>query len=233
MAVTAAFGCTDGDDEGDRAGSASSTSTTAASAVADSFPGIWPFTTQAEADAYAAGSDDFYRDPVRTAREFALSYAGMPDPVAGEYRAGDLRSGEVEVRPKPGSPFRTTVVVRQTGGAPSPWVVVAAAARNIQLVSPVALDRIASPVLVSGRASAFEGNVLVQVKEDGMGPGEFLGQEPLTGGAGPELEPFSGPVPFKAPKRLAGAVVALTDSAEDGTVEQVSAVRVSFERTST
>jgi hypothetical protein len=66
-----------------------------------------------------------------------------------------------------------------------------------------------------------------------MGPGQFLGQEPLIGGSGEDLEPFQGRVNFKTPAKAAGAVVALTESAEDGSVEQLSAVRVRFERTAT
>ena len=232
-AATGAFGagCTD---EDDGAEPAASTTTTTSSAGLDAFPGIWPFTTAAEADGYVRGAvDDTYLDPVRTAREFMRAYAGMDSPVAGEFRAGDLQSGEVEVRPREGSPFVTTVMVRRTSGEESPWVVVGAAAANIQVVSPVALDTVTSPAAVSGRSSAFEGTVLVQVKEDGMGPGEFLGQEPLIGGAGADLEPFSGQVAFKAPSTATGAIVFLTESAKNGDVEQLSAVRVRFERAAT
>jgi hypothetical protein len=232
VAATAALGCTSEGGSADRDTAPSSTSTTG-SALSDPFPGIWPFTTQAEADAYARSGDELYRDPVRTAREFMRQFIGMTAPVAGEFRAGDPQSGEVEVRPRKNSPFRTTVSVRRTGSGEPVWMVVAAAAERIQLVTPVALDVIASPVLVSGRSSAFEGTVLAQVKEDGMGPGQFIGQEPFIGGSGPELEPFQGRVPFQAPRRGAGAVVVLTESAEDGTVEQASAVRVRFERAAT
>ena len=235
MAAATAFGC--GDDPGGRTAStdssSSSTSATAASQVAEPYPGIWPFRSQAEADAYVRSQDQAYRDPVRTAVGFMHDYGGMEKPVAGEFREGDSRSGEVEVRPKANSPFVTTVAVRRTSPEADVWVVVAAAARNIRLASPVALDLIRSPVLVSGTSSSFEGNVVVQIKEDGMGPGQFLGQEPLIGGSGKELEPFQGPVAFKTPAKSAGAVVALTHSAEDGSVEQLSAARVRFERAAT
>ena len=239
MAATTAFGCGRGDGQATRkpggALPSSSTSTTVASQVATPFPGIWPFTTRAEADAFAQNGDDRYRDPVRTAVDFMRRYGGMGKPVGGDFkeRAGATESeedGEVDVRPKAGSPFVTTVVLRRAGEA---WVVMAAKARNIVVESPVALDLISSPVIVSGTSSSFEGNVVVQVKEDGMGPGQFLGQEPLTGGSGAALEPFQGRVKFKTPAKSAGAVVALTESAEDGSVEQLSAVRVRFERAAT
>lgn len=237
MAATIASNCDGGDGKGAKnpagtSSSASSSSTTVASQVADPFPGIWPFTSPAEADAYAGGSDDLYRDPARTAIEFMRRYGGMKAPVAGEYRAGDPRSGEVEVKPKPTSNDVTTVAVRRAGTAGAVWVVVAAMAKNIVLESPVALALINSPVLVSGKSSSFEGNVVVEVKEDGMGPGQFLGQMPVTGGSGAKLEPFQGRVSFRTPTKPAGAVVAFTESAEDGTVEQVSAVRIRFERAS-
>ena len=240
MAATTAWACHGG--EGQRAGKAppggSSTSTSAeiASQVAHPFPGLWPFTTQAAADAYVRGGDSLFRDPVRTAVEFMRSYGGMAKPVGGEFRPrtggpGPDSDGEVDVRPRADSPFVTTVTVRRAAG--DVWMVVAAKARRISLESPVALDLVSSPALVSGTSSSFEGNVVVQVKEDGMEPGEFLGQEPLTGGSGEALEPFQGRVRFKTPAKAAGAVVALTESAEDGSVEQLSAVRVRFERAAT
>ncbi len=232
--VASGAGCR-GDDDGDARPKASASSTTSTAPLGDeAFPGIWPYTTSAEADGYTRGVvDETYLDPVRTAREFMRAYGGMKAPMAGEFRAGDPQSGEVEVRPKPTSPFVTTVLVQRVAGGDSPWVVVGAVANRIQVVTPVALDQISSPVLVSGRSSAFEGNVLVQVKEDGMGPDDFLGQEPLIGGSGEALEPFSGRVAYNVPSRPAGAVVAFTTSAEDGSVEQLSAIRVRFQRAQT
>jgi hypothetical protein len=233
VAATSASGC-GRDDGGETARPASTSTTTAAAPVQDTFPGVWPYTTAAEADGYTRGVvDETYLDPVRTAREFMRVYIGMAAPVAGEYRAGDAQSGEVEVRPRAGSRLVTTVSVRRVSGEGSPWVVVSAAAGMVKLITPVALEGIKSPVQVSGEASAFEGNVLAQVKEDGMGPGQFLGQEPLTGGSGADLEPYAGPVPFQAPSKTAGAVVVLTYSAEDDSVEQASVVRVRFEQTKT
>ncbi|MGH8992361.1 MAG: Gmad2 immunoglobulin-like domain-containing protein [Acidimicrobiia bacterium] len=231
VAATGASGCSDSGG-GETAQPSPSTTTTAP--LEDTFPGIWPYTTAAEADGYTRGVvDETYLDPVRTAREFMRAYIGMEAPVAGEYRAGDAQSGEVEVRPKAGSPFVTTVSVRRVSGDGSPWVVVSAQAEKVRLITPLALERIGSPVTVSGEASAYEGTVLAQVKEDGMGPGQYLGQEPLTGGSGEDLEPYSGPVAFQAPTKTAGAVVVLTHSAEDDSVQQACAVRVAFARTST
>ncbi|MGH9037903.1 MAG: Gmad2 immunoglobulin-like domain-containing protein, partial [Acidimicrobiia bacterium] len=233
VAATRASAC--GDDGGGEATPSSTTTTTATTTpVEETFPGVWPYATAAEADGYTRGLvDETYLDPVRTAREFMRRYIGMAAPVAGEYRAGDAQSGEVEVRPRAGSPFVTTVSVRRVSGDGSPWVVVSAAAEMVKLITPVALEGIRSPVNVSGEASAYEGNVVAQVKEDGMEPGQFLGQEPLTAGSGPDLEPYSGPVAFTAPTRTAGTVVVLTYSAEDDSVQQASVVRVRFERTST
>jgi hypothetical protein len=228
VAATGASGC--GNDGGGETAKPPESATTTAAPVEDNFPGIWPYTTAAEAE---GAGDETYLDPVRTAREFMRVYIGMAAPVAGEYRAGDTQSGEVEVRPRAGSRLVTTVSVRRVSGEGSPWVVVSAAAGMVKLITPVALEKIRSPAQVSGEASAFEGNVVAQVKEDGMGPGQYLGQEPLTGGSGPDLEPYAGPVPFRTPTKPAGAVVVLTYSAEDDSVEQASAVRVHFEETTT
>lgn len=231
VAATSAFACESGG--GDDAARPDPTTTTTAP-LEDTFPGVWPYSTAAEADGWTRGVvDETFLDPVRTAREFMRVFIGMEAPVAGEYRAGDAQSGEVEVRPRAGSRLVTTVSVRRVSGEGSPWVVVAANAEMVRLISPVALEGIHSPVNVSGEASAFEGNVVVQVKEDGMGPGQYLGQQALTGGSGPDLMPYAGPVTFEVPTKTAGTVVVLTFSAEDDSVEQASVVRVRFERTAT
>ena len=202
------------------------------------FAGIWPFATKAELDAYAAGADRTYRDPVATAREFAVKYLGMDNPV--DFPSRSTGPGTVEVpmgfrygegrTPVPSPQATFDVVVRQLGAqdASGPWTVVGASSPNIVVTTPKAGDKVGSPVRVSGQAHAFEGTVNVQVREDGMVAGQALGRGFVTGG-GDRLRPYSGEIAFRAPSRPAGAIVLTEMSAADGQgILRATVVRVRF-----
>ena len=202
------------------------------------FAGIWPFTTKAELDAYAAGTDRTYRDPVATARDFMAKYVGMDNPVDFPTRA--TAPGQVEVpmgpryaegrTPLANPQARFTVILRQLGdqGASGPWTVTEVAAFDITPATPKALDRITSPVRLTGSARAFEGTVNVQIREDGMLAGQSLGKGFVTGG-GDVKRPYSGDVAFRSPTKPAGAVLYTELSAADGQgILQVAAVKVRF-----
>lgn len=203
-----------------------------------SFPGIFPFTSQQELDAYAAGTDQTFRDPVRTAREFAVRYLGFTTPqlADGGFQAGEPGAGEVPIGLGRDGQFflATTVVVRQLAqqGPTGPWTVTAAASPRIEVDSPGPLQRISSPVTVSGRADAFEGTVNIDVREDGMLAGQFLGSGFVTAAQG-RLEPFRGQVTFRSPSRPGGAVV-FQDRSGAGVEETAAStvVRVLFTRVS-
>lgn len=212
----------------------------AAQSQAGAFPGIFPFATAAELDAYAAGTDQTYRDPVRTAREFATRYLGFTAPELADdgFQAGEPGSGEVPIGVRREGEFllATTVVVRQLAQQSStgPWTVTAAASPRIQVDSPGPLERITSPVSVSGTATVFEGTVNIEVREDGMLAGEFLGRGFVTGEQG-QLRPFRGEVAFRSPSRLGGAVL-FQDRSGAGVGETdafaTTVVRVLFTRVS-
>lgn len=202
------------------------------------FAGIWPFATRAELDAYAAGTDRTFRDPVATARAFAVRYVGMDNPV--DFAPRTTAPGEVEVpmgpryaegrTPLPDPQARFTVIVRQLGaqGAAGPWTVVKVESPDIVVTSPKPLEVIASPVRLTGQAHAFEGTVHVEVREDGMLAGQALGEGFVTGG-GDMLRPYSGTVSFRSPTKPAGAVVHTEMSAADGqSILQVAVVKVRF-----
>ena len=205
---------------------------------ATAFAGIWPFATKAELDAYAAGSDRTFRDPVATARQFAIRYLGMDDPVNFAFQAGGPGEGEVPMgfrfgegrTPVPNPQPTFTVVLRQLGaqGSSGPWTVVAVTSPSIVVTRPGPLDKVASPVRVTGQAHAFEGNVNVEVREDGMLAGQSLGKGFVTGG-GDALRPFSGDISFRSPSKPAGAVVFVERSAADGQgILRAAVVRVRF-----
>ena len=182
--------------------------------VTDPFvPAVWPL----------LDSSTRYDDPVDAARDFATELVGFDDPVIGPFLEGDGRSGEVEVRAEADGPG-TTVLVRQLGPDDT-WWVIGAATTNIEITEPEALAEIASPLVVRGRALAFEGVVDVELRADG-------GSDPLvTGsvtGGGTELAPFEGSFEFEWPDEAGGAVLLRTMSPEDGRVWEAAVVRIRF-----
>ncbi len=210
--------------------------------TAAAFAGIWPFTSQAEVDAYAAGPERAYRDPSTTARQFASRYVGMKDPAAFGFSASGS-GAEVGVGPGVGeggrrleNPRLTTVVVLEqlgTKGPSGPWSVVAARSPTIELESPAAGSTVSSPVTLTGRANAFEGTVAVQVKEDAMSASQSLGKGFVTGSgsSGGELGPFSDKVSFRTATKPGGAIVLYEGSAADEQgVLRATVVRVLFAR---
>jgi hypothetical protein len=196
-------------------GSPAASPTGAAPGAVDRSTAVWP----------VEGSDVSYADPVSAAGGFATDFVGFTAPVVGEFQQGDARSGEVEVRPRADGPV-TTVLVRQLSGEDT-WSVLGAVTASIELTEPATSAVISSPVTVRGSALAFEGTVVVQVREDGRR--EPLGEGFVTGG-GDVMRPFEGTVDFAPPSQERGALVLLTESAEDGQVWEAAVVRVGLEQ---
>lgn len=201
------------------------------------FPGIWPFHSQEEMDAYPLGADRSFTDAVETARRFAAEYLGMRDPVTSG-SATPAGPGRVEVMVGfstgeggvPVDPRLTTSVVLQAGsaGGQGPWVVVGAHSPDIEVDVPRGGQRVSSPLVVAGRANVFEGTVHIEVREDGMAGGSHLGSGFVTGAQG-ELGPFRGEIAFRAPSRPAGAVVFFEPPADPARgVTRATVVRVGF-----
>ena len=114
------------------------------------------------------------------------------------------------------------------GGDDGPWTVVRADAADIAVGTPAAKDRVTSPAQLRGTALAFEGNVNVEVREDGMLAGQSLGEGFVTGGGGPAA-PFDGTIAFTTPTKPGGAVVFFERSSADGQgVLRATVVRVAF-----
>jgi spore germination protein GerM len=201
------------------------------------FAGIWPFATKAELDAYAAGADKTYRDPVATARDFATKYVGMDNPV--DFPPRTTAPGQVEVpmgvrfgegrTPIANPQARFGVIVRQLGeqGASGPWTVTEVVAFEITVTTPKPLDKISSPVRLTGQALAFEGTVNIQIREDGMLAGQSLGKGFVTGG-GDIKRPYSDDVTFRAPTKPGGAILYTVLSMADGGIIQIAAIKVRF-----
>ena len=189
------------------------TTTTTASPAEEPPPGTALWTAEAGAD------------PEIAAKRFARDYLGMTQSglVVSEFRQGDSRSGEVEIKPsdRQGAPT-TTVLLRQVVG--TRWSVIGTAARDIRISepSPGHVDG-TSPVHVSGEGRAFEGTINVEVRTEE----EVLGTGFVTAGCCEAYEPFQGDIEYREPQqRISAAVVFVIHSAEDGSVVQASAVPI-------
>jgi hypothetical protein len=154
---------------------------------------------------------------------FATDYLHMVNPVIGQFRQGDARSGEVPVKSSATGPA-TTVLVRQLGSDDSWWVLGAATA-SISLTEPAWNASITSPVTLTGTAMAYEGTIQTQVREDDTS--KPLGEGYVTG-RGDAMGPFSGSLAFTKATAKYGAVVLYTISAKDGSVVEATVVRVQF-----
>lgn len=194
------------------------------------FAGIWPFTTAAELAAYDAGPDQAFRDAANTARLFADRYLGFTSGQAGAFRSTGTGAGEVGVGFAAGFPATTVVQVRQLGrtGTGGPWTVVSAASADIEVSAPAASAKVGTPVAVAGRARTFEGNVVVEVREDGMVSKQSLGKGNVTGRGDGVLGAYTGSVAFRRPTKPGGAVVFYEPSAMDGGTLRATVVRIAF-----
>jgi hypothetical protein len=105
---------------------------------------------------------------------------------------------------------------------PAGWWVLGVRGRSIQVDSPTRLQRISSPLAVSGKADVYEATVSWKVTQDRPGRDLVLGQGFLTG--------LGGKVSFRQPTGDApGWVIFYEESAATGGgILQATAVRVRF-----
>ena len=205
------------------------------SAPENVFPALWPFTSQGEVDAYVSAKESKYGDPLETAKGFAKDYVGMTSPVTIGKATSNKGTQEVKIGvgagegaapvtdPKP----TMSVFLRAVGpGGGAPYAVVASKSAEIVVSAPEDYASITSPVRVAGAASALEGNVEVEVREDGQVTGKALGVGNVAGAGEGKLGPFDNGIYFKAPTRTAGAVVLLETSGQG--ITRATVVRVTF-----
>jgi len=173
---------------------------------------VWPF---------VAGSTR-YSDPVQAAKGFVVAYLGFVNPLVGAFIQGDGRSGEVAVRASSNGPV-TTVMVRKLAPDET-WFVLGASSPNLQLASPVWNASVTSPVTLSGRSTAFEATVNVEIRQDGsLTP---LASDIVMGGSNGQMGPFSKAVSFARSSARSGAIVLKTMSPKDGKIAEASVLRV-------
>jgi len=198
---------------------------TAPSTTSTSTSTTTPPTTQpVEALWPIASTPTRFADPTTAAFSFAHDYLGMTQPLLGTFQRGDSRSGELALRASAAGPV-TTVMVRQVT-ADNTWWVIGAASSAIVVSAPRALASISSPVMLTGRSTAFEAVVNVEVRQDAsLVP--IVRTTVMGGGAG-VMGPFAKSVIFAHPTSHYGAIIFRTLSAKDGSVVEASVVRIAF-----
>ena len=121
--------------------------------------------SEGEADvAMWPSSDVTHATPEAAARDFVAKVLDVP-PALGEFRAGDSRSGEIDVlsRGEGGSSSitRATLVLRQFGPR-NGWFIVSAGSEGVSITNLSTGDKVdARAITVQGQARGFEGSVVV------------------------------------------------------------------------
>lgn len=213
LVLLVAASCSSNDDHVIASTTTSSAATTSTTSGVDRSTAVWPSSSDAAR----------FTDPVDAAKAFAVDFLQFTDPVVGAYRAGDSRSGEIEIRPRADGPV-TTVLLRRLAGEDT-WSVLGAGTPEIEITAPSAGEAVSSPVRVQGLALAFEGNVNVEIRQDGSN--DALGTGYVTGG-GDIMRPFDNAIGFDDPTAAYGALVLVTRSMEDGRVWTASVLRIRF-----
>ena len=206
-------------------GPSTTTTTTTAAPAASVDYAIWP----------AEDMNVSYDSPTKLAETFARDWLGMTSPTVGAYRAGDTRSGEIDIYAFAGG-VATTLTVREDGARG--WRIFDVRSPNLELTTPKTLDEVTSPMKLTGRSVAFEGVVHMSVLVSSLNcahscesgypyGGGMLGDSTFTGG-GTEMTPFEtsiafNPVPHTDLARPTRAFLVLwTDSARDGRITEAT-----------
>lgn len=160
-----------------------------------------------------------YADPSNAARAFVEEYVGFPNPPMSDFRPGPPMSGEIDVylRGENGAVLEdhvsSTIALHQT---PAGWTVAGARTDDIVVDNPAPAMVVGSPVVFDGKARGYEGTIIVNVRDGGMGAGETLGQGIGIAGCCDELLPFHFEVALdRPPSQATGSVLLNTDSGLD------------------
>ncbi|MDH4074357.1 MAG: Gmad2 immunoglobulin-like domain-containing protein [Acidimicrobiia bacterium] len=181
-----------------------------------------------EQPAIFPAADVVYATPEEAATAFVTEVLDVPVNL-GEFRAGDSRSGEIDVRfageggAGPGV-VRTVLLLRQLGPDDG-WFVLAAVNDAASITSPAQGDAVPpGPFTLSGKARGFEGAVTVTASVAGH-PEQVLDTEQAIAGSLETPEPFS--VPLDLSQAAPGSTVMLmirggvgleTDPGETGAI---------------
>jgi Immunoglobulin-like domain of bacterial spore germination len=137
------------------------------------YPALWPFSSQAEADAWrqqhaAQGTQPWHLDADATALSFTTGYLGFTE--IDQVVASDVRDREawVSVGYDAGSGVSTAAVVhlvRFGSGDDAPWEVVGTRDTDLTLETPSYGSQVSSTVTVGGRITGVDENLRVQVRQ--------------------------------------------------------------------
>jgi len=215
IVVVAALGVAVGRSWGQHGASTTSTSTSTSTSVpvtpADA---IWPFTSSASR----------FTDPVTASFSFARDYLGFAEPTVSTVSGSVNATAKVSLRPSAGGRVTTVMLVRSaTGGT---WWVVGASTPTIVVSAPAPDAVVTSPVTLSGRSTAYEGVINVDVRQ--AGSLTSLARVNVMGGGMGTMGPFQASVHFAAPTQSSGVVMLRERSAKDGSYVAATVVRVKF-----
>lgn len=150
--------------------------TTSSVPAGDRTPGLWPPDgAERPEDAVSAFVRDVFPFPV--------------EPNLGEFRAGDSRSGEIDVLgPEEAPGVRATAFVRQLGPEDA-WYVIGAASEGVEITAPETGATVpAAPLTVEGLGRGFESTINVRALL--AGDGTELDSAIGVGGPFGDLEPY-------------------------------------------
>lgn len=176
---------------------------------------IWP----------SGGSATTYEDPVSLVSAFAREYLGFTRLVVGDFDGGPgASSGSVPIRSFEGGTPTMVSVTRL--GTDAGWSVLGATNEHLIVESPAAASTVSPPVTVSGRSTAFEGTIEIEIREEGrMDP---LGAGFATGGANGEMGPFTTSIDLAEGGADRGVLIVRTVSMEDGGTQEATVIGISF-----
>jgi hypothetical protein len=179
--------------------------------LAPSWRAIWPVTPTTSG----------YASPVVAARNFAVSLLHMNAPVVGTFLSRGASTGVVGVRSSVTS-LATNVHVTRFAGAAG-WWVVSCTTRDIDLISPLALAGVTSPLTLTGRSLAYEAVVNISLYIDGRKAA--LVSATTMGGAS-QMAPFRATLRFPQGLQRYGTVIMYSRSAKDGSTVVATARRI-------
>ena len=140
------------------------------------YTAIWPF-----------DPGQAFATPEQAAKTFAVDYLGMTLATVGSKQGYTGEVTGVEIFPNDRSTTRT--VVQTTRDATGHWVVIGAAADEIQIDQPAVGAPLTSPLEVSGQSTAFEAQIALELRPHGTT--ESVAAATAMGGSNGEMGPFS------------------------------------------
>ena len=151
-------------------------------------PAIWPL------------ADEVLATPDEAARSFVGNVFKVP-PVFGEYRAGDSRSGEIDVLiGENPTVVRSTLLLRKLDPSDG-WFVIGAVNPHMTITTPTSSSVVPAGIVnVSGLARGFEAQVSISAYVAGDAQ-RVISQRYALAGSADESEPFAVDLDLRSAKR--------------------------------